>query len=227
MSKAVSIRWRNKDIQKIEELNKRVLKKAKRAKLETGMFPEVSRETIKTRAEFNREISRLESFMKRGAGAKVTTETGITYTKWQIADIEEKIKRINRQKARELKKLAPSTERGTMGSIRELSLRPRKMQSPAKLSPLQWEKFVASVEKEIAPGYMNERQELYYDNFIQALQTEFGERAKELLPYLEGITPEQLQELYYTDPVMHAGFVYEKTDLDLRFEVLKEHLTML
>lgn len=227
MPKSTSIRWRNKDIQKLEELNKKVLRKAKRAKLESGMFPEVSRETIRTRKEFNREIARLEKFMKYGAGSKVTTETGITYTKWQLADIEEKVKRINREKERQLRELKPSTERGTMGSVRELGLRPRKMQSPAKLTPLQWEKFVASVEKQIAPGYGEEISRIYYDNFIQAMKTEFGELANEILPYLENITPEQLQELYYNDPVLSAGFVYEKTDLMLRIEVLKEHLSTL
>lgn len=224
MAKNQKIRWRQKDKDKLVELMEQVSNKAEEAGLKTGNYPTVTKRSIKTRAQYNETIKRLEDFLKPGA-EDVIKVGGKNVSKWKIADIHSKVNKINKARAKKLKEVKPSTERGTMGVIKEEALKPKKFINLSTASTTSWEKFVAAVEKQADENYYAGIQQIKYDNFMRAVVTQYGDRGLELQELLQQLTPEELEQLYYNDNVLTAGFVYEIADNDLHYRILKERLT--
>lgn len=224
MAKNQKIRWRQKDKDKLAELMEQVSNKAVETGLEKGNYPTVTKRSIKTRVQYNEAIKRLEDFLKPGA-EDVIKVGGKNVSKWKIADIQLKVNKINMARAKKLKEVKPSTERGTMGVIKEEALKPKKFIKLSTASTTSWEKFVAAVEKQADENYYAGMQQIKYNNFMRAVVTQYGERGLELQELLQQFTPEELEQLYYRDNVLSAGFVYEIADNDLHYRILKERLT--
>ena len=217
MAKQYNIKWRRKDKYLLTLLENKVKKYIGAESIPEAATPLLeSREEIKTRYAYNRYVARLRSFLKT-PGETVRTETGVVTTEWKLKDINRKIAKINRERAKRLAEIEPSTYRGTMGAAREKNLKPKQKVNPAKASKLEWEKFVESVERQAARGYGEEIQKKYYDNFIKSLETQYGEDAAPIIELAKQLTPAELEELYAQDPNMQAGFQYEKTDDEIKW----------
>ena len=228
MAKQYNIKWRRKDKALLTRLENKVKKYANAESIPEAATPLLeSRESIKTRYEYNRYVARLRSFLK-SPGETVRTEKGVVTTEWKLKDIDRKIAKINRERAKRLAEIEPSTYSGTMGAAREKNLKPKQKVNPAKASKLEWEKFVESVEKQDARGYNEEIQRKYYENFIKSLATQYGQDAEQIIELAKQLTPAELEELYAQDPNMQAGFQYEKTDDEIKwkhtYDVLAEYI---
>lgn len=228
MAKHYNIKWRRKDKYLLTLLENKVKKYISAEAIPEEATPLLeSREEIKTRYEYNRYVARLRSFLKT-PGETVRTEKGVVTTEWKLKDINRKIAKINRERAKRLEEIEPSTYRGTMGAAREKNLKPKQKVNPAKASKVEWEKFVESVEKQAAPDYYDKMQELYYENYRKSVTTVYGEDAEPILELLDQITPAELDSLYARDPNIIPGFHYEKTDEDIKwkhtYEALAEYI---
>lgn len=218
MAKQYSIKWRRKDKYLLTLLENKVKRYISAEAIPEEATPLLeSRESIKTRYEYNRYVARLRSFLKT-PGETVRTEKGVVTTEWKLKDINRKIAKINRERAKRLEEIEPSTYRGTMGAAREKNLKPKQKVNPAKASKLEWEKFVESVEKQAARGYGEEIQRKYYENFIKSLETQYGQDAEPIIELANKLTPAELEELYAQDPNLQAGFQYEKTDDEIKWK---------
>ena len=224
MAKNQKIRWRQKDKDKLAELMEQVSNKAEEAGLEKGNYPTATKRGIKTRAQYNEVIKRLEDFLKPGA-EDVIKVGGKNVSKWKIADIQTKVDKINKARLKKRKKVKPSTERGTMGLINEESLKPKKFINLSTASTTSWEKFVAAVEKQSDENYYAGIRQIKYNNFMRAVVTQYGDRGLELQELIKQFTPDELEQMYYRDNVLSAGFAYEIADNDLHYRILKERLT--
>ena len=224
MAKQYNIKWRRKDKYLLTLLENKVKKYISAEAIPEEATPLLeSRESIKTRYDYNRYVARMRSFLKL-PGETVRTETGVVTTEWKLKDINRKIAKINRERAKRLAEIEPSTYRGTMGAAREKNLKPKQKVNPAKASKLEWEKFVESVERQAAQGYGEEIQRKYYDNFIKSLETQYGQDAGPIIELAKQLTPAELEELYAQDPNMQAGFQYEKTDDEIKWRHTYEAL---
>lgn len=218
MAKQYNIKWGRKDKYLLTLLENKVKKYIGDESIPEAATPLLkSRAEIKTRYEYNRYAARLRSFLK-SPGETVRTETGVVTTEWKLKDINRKIAKINRERAKRLAEIEPSTYRGTMGAAREKNLKPKQKVNPAKASKLEWEKFVESVEKQAAPDYYDKMRELYYDNYRKSVTTVYGEDAEPILELLNQITPAELDALYARDPNIIPGFHYEKTEEDIKWK---------
>lgn len=218
MAEQYNIKWRRKDKYLLTLLENKVKKYISAEAIPEEATPLLeSREEIKTRYAYNRYVARLRSFLK-SPGETVRTETGVVTTEWKLKDISRKIAKINRERAKRLAEIEPSTYRGTMGAAREKNLKPKQKVNPAKASKLEWGKFVESVEKQAAPDYYDKMRELYYDNYRKSVTTVYGEDAEPILDLLDQITPAELDALYARDPNIIPGFHYEKTDEDIKWK---------
>lgn len=218
MAKQYNIKWRRKDKYLLTLLENKVKKYIGAESIPEAATPLLeSRAEIKTRYEYNRYVARLRSFLK-SPGETVRTETGVVTTEWKLKDINRKIAKINRERAKRLAEIEPSTYRGTMGAAREKNLKPKQKVNPVKASKLEWEKFVESVEKQAAPDYYDKMRELYYDNYRKSVTTVYGEDAEPILELLNQITPAELDALYARDPNIIPGFHYEKTEEDIKWK---------
>ena len=232
MPRQYNIKWRNKDKTRlsntVRQFNAKITRTLKKNPELAPYLPERLtvqglRDKIQTRQDFNREIKSARHFLKPGAETPVTSATGIRTTRWEKREIGIKVGVINRRRNRELKKMNPTTEKGTMGTIRENNLRPKKYDID-KIKASDWDMFVYGVEKQIMSGYTAQKNELYKQNFIKAVKTAFGSKGTEIVEMAQSIPADILVELYYNDPVLQVEFIYNPLEMQIKIDNIVEHL---
>lgn len=232
MQKRNSIRWRSADE---KELAKAVRKfNAKRTRIIKAM-PEMEeylpkkastkeiRQNVQTRRELKNELKSLERFMKKGAEKPILTQEGIKTTQYEKKEVGIKVRALNIRRAAERKKANVSTEKGTMGSIRNAGLNPKKYDIN-KIKKSDWEKFVMGVEKMLKDSYSYEKYEAYKKNFITALENAFGMAGDKLIELAKQIPAETLVQMYYDDPILQIDFIYDPIEMQAKVEAMEEHL---
>lgn len=234
MPRQYNIKWRTKDRQQLSKVVRqfntkltRTLKKHPELKdyLPERLTVQGLREQIKTRSDYNREINSAKRFLKKGAEMPYTSESGIKTTEWERREIGIKVGVINRRKARERKAADVSTYKGTMGSIRENNLLPKKYNID-KIRPSDWEKFIESVEKQVASTYSTEKQSRYKANYIKGVQNIFSPSdAQAIIAIVTRIPDEEFTQLFYDDPVLQLDFVYDPLEAHFKAEQVMEHLS--
>lgn len=232
MPRQYNIKWRNKDKTRlsntVRQFNAKITRMLKKNPELAPYLPERLtvqglRDKIQTRQDFNREIKSARRFLKPGAETPVTSATGIRTTRWEKREIGIKVGVINLRRNRELKKMNPTTEKGTMGTIRENNLRPKKYDID-KIKASDWDMFVYGVEKQIMSGYTAQKNELYKQNFIKAVKTAFGSKGTEIVEMAQSIPTDILVELYYNDPVLQVEFIYNPLEMQIKIDNIVEHL---
>lgn len=232
MPRQYNIKWRNKDKTRlsntVRQFNAKITRTLKKNPELAPYLPERLtvqglRDKIQTRQDFNREIKSARRFLKPGAETPVTSATGIRTTRWEKREIGIKVGVINQRRNRELKKMNPTTEKGTMGTIRENNLRPKKYDID-KIKASDWDMFVYGVEKQIMSGYTAQKNELYKQNFIKAVKTAFGSKGTEIVEMAQSIPADILVELYYNDPVLQVEFIYNPLEMQIKIDNIVEHL---
>lgn len=234
MPKRYKIKWRKDDekqlayaVRAFNAKRTRLLKQV--PELEAFLPPKMSvadiKKSIQTRQDFNREIASLKRFLKKGAEKPVVNKQGVKTTKYELNELRLKLNRINRERAKRLAEMKPSTEKGTMGSIQQNALRPKKFNFESQ-SAKSWDKFVESVEKQSLPGYWDERLKKYKENFLVGLKNEFGssplyELIKEKIM---AISPEELDRIYYQEPNLQIDYVYDEAELKIKANLMLEAL---
>lgn len=233
MQKRYNIKWRDTDekelakaVRKFNAKRTRLLKQV--PELEEFLPPKAStkeiRKSVQTRRDLKNELNALERFMRKGAEKPIVTKEGIKTTAYEKKEIAIKVRAINQRRAAELKKAAPSTEKGTMGTIRENNLKPKKYDID-KIKKSDWKKFVESVEKQSRDSYAADRYERYKDNFIKGLENAFGEKGAELIEIAKQINAETLTQMYYDDPILQIDFIYDPLEMQVKIDAMEEHLT--
>lgn len=234
MPRQYNIKWRTKDRQQLSKVVQqfnakltRTLRKHPELKpyLPERLTVQGLKEQIKTRNDFNREVNSAKRFLKKGLEMPYTSESGIKTTVWERREIGIKVGVINRRKARERKAADVSTYKGTMGSIRENNLLPKKYNID-KIRPSDWDKFVESVEKQVASTYSTEKQSRYKANYIKGVQNIFSPAdAQAIISIVSRIPDEEFTQLFYDDPVLQLDFVYDPLEAHFKAEQVMEHLS--
>lgn len=233
MQKRYNIKWRESDekelakaVRKFNAKRTRLLKQV--PELEEFLPAKIStkeiREQVKTRRDLKNELNSIERFMRKGAEKPIVTKEDIKTTAYEKKEIEIKVRAINARRAAERKRANVSTEKGTMGTIRENNLRPKQVDIN-KVKKSDWEKFKESVEKQARDSYFQDKYERYKENFMKGLENAFGEKGKELQEIAEQIPAEQLTQMYYDDPILQIDFIYDPLEMDVKIEAMAEHLT--
>lgn len=235
MPKSAKIKWRQEDrnaiARTVAQFNAKLTRTLKAHPewapyLPSRLNSKEIQSNIDTRSDFNRTVNSYKRFLRPGAEAPYASATGIHTTNWERREIGIKIGIINRRRARELKLANVSTFKGTMGSIQENNLRPKKYDIN-KIKATDWEKFVESVEKQASPNYNRERLELYKENYKNAIFNTFGndDKAQELLNLIDSLSPEFLFNQYYDDPLLEIGFIYDPLESSLILNTVLDRWT--
>lgn len=232
MPKTPTIRWRDSDSKRlareVRRFNAKLTREIKRNPAIKEYLPERLntkdlKAVIKTRADFNREIRSIERFMLKDATAPIESKTGIRTTKWEKNEVALKVRRINRARREELQREQPSHEKGTMGSIRENNLQPKKFDIN-KIKKSDWEKFVESVEAQVMSTYKLAKMEAYKENYLKAILNSLGnELGAELYEYVRDLPAEFVYRQYYQDPLLQLNFVYDPLQAQLIAETALAH----
>ena len=175
-----------------------------------------------TRKDFNRWVASTMRFLRKGAEEVVKTKAGVTTTLWQLNEIRYNLNAINAERRKRMERLQPSTRKGTMGSIQELELTPRR--NMIQTIPAEyWEKYVGGIERQVLSSYIGDKMKLYKENYKKAILNELGNQ-EELLELVDKIQAATLAEAYAYDPDLQIRYIYYDIDIEDKVANLMEKL---
>ena len=230
MRKPYNIKWRPSDLRRLTNIAKRFNAKLTRTvkKIPEAQYylPErlntaTIRQTVKTRQDFNALLNSYERFLAPGAENPYVGKSGLITTYWQKREVGIRVGVINRRRARELKAANPSTLKGTMGTITENNLRPKKYNID-EILPSNWDKFLESVRKQSAASYSFDKMQLLKENYLKSVDAVFGGApyANYLHELLDNLPPDLFTDAMYDNAYLDIDFVYDEHDMDMVFEKL-------
>lgn len=172
------------------------------------------------RSEFNRVIAKYKRYMRRGAEGIYTTKQGVNTTIWQKNEIDIAFRTINRRRNIERKKHMPSTYKGTMGSEKELNLRPRK-NTVQSILPKNWKDFVTGIERQVISENPTAKYSQYKANYLKAVENILGINSP-VYKQIESMSAEQVVNAYYSNPILQLSFVYDPIEQgEIEVEILE------
>lgn len=204
----MGIKWRKQDLKKLSTYTRKFnaaitrLEKLAPEFVDSGAIPEridtaELKSRILTRADFNRELRKIDRFFKPGAREIVKDKTGFYTTKWQQKELQYTVARVNAQKRAYIKKYqVPKSQQKFLG-LEEINIEKErekifnaaaKMEDPEdKINKLQeWFNIAYTLERESSAGYYAETFAKLRNAYFKAIKEHLpDEQAKELIDYLE------------------------------------------
>ncbi|MCU7526204.1 MAG: hypothetical protein HF308_17145 [Ignavibacteria bacterium] len=240
MSRRPKIRVTSRDKALLRNINKKVSAKKSRIKNKYGMFVDVQTKSIKdfkTRAEFNAYRDQMNSFLNphNQSYQYHKTKGGAVVTKKEYNETQRALKRINRIKEQETKRLrnkpfmqgkkptqyTVGEQEKLMGDVRYKDNKPLKNKAEQFKDRESFIEWANKLEKNYKGDWITKRNEDYRDNYIKGLQNVFTahpERVEMLKQHIERLTLPQFMEFYYSNTIGNIGYIYLPTDQSAKLE---------
>lgn len=238
MAKSNKIRWRSVDQGRVSRIAQRFNAKITRVIKKHPEWADIMPNRVNakelserlkngTRRQFDKEMNRLERFLRKGAEMPYTTKSGVATTVWQKKEIDNTFRAINAKRRAERKKLDPSIFKGNLHSIQENNLLQRK-NTVQEISPKYWKEFVRNLDYQLEQEY-KDKSNIYKMNLLKAISNILGEKS-ELYNLVSQVAPERIKRFADTSSLISISFLYEPLepeDIDEYFkselfELLKE-----
>lgn len=232
MAESNKIRWRSIDQKAVTNIARRFNAKITRVMKAHPDWSENLPERINvkelseelrsgTRREFNREMAKLERFLRKGAEMPYTTKSGVATTVWQKKEIDNTFRAINAKRRAERKKLDPSIFKGNLHSIQENNLLQRK-NTVQEISPKYWKEFVRNLDYQLEQEY-KDKSNIYKMNLLKAISNILGEKS-ELYNLVSQVVPERIKRFADTSSLISISFLYEPLEPEDIEEYFKSEL---
>lgn len=171
------------------------------------------KQQIVNKRDYNRIVNLYRAFSKKGAESIKSNKYGVKYTLWEKNKLKNEIKRLNYQRQKKLEKANPTTNKGTMGSIKERNLNPKKVNLQNITTQKGFRNVLSGIEKQLSPSYASERAATYKSNYIQAWYVVFGLEGLDILERITKIPDDIIYNLFYEDPRFQIDFIYDPYEL--------------
>lgn len=215
MPRRGKIRWRDTDNKRLSNTVRKFNAKITRVKNRSPEIADIQPEKVSVsnlkkllkdydRAEYKRVIGKMERYLRNGAEMPYTTRGGVNTTVWQKKELDNTFRAINARRKAELKRYNPSTFTGTMGTIEQNNLRPRK-NTIQSIKPVNWEAYVENLERQLMAENPERKSIKYKENFLKAIANTIGDHSK-LYQAVKNIDPARLYQYYYTEPLLSISF---------------------
>lgn len=232
MAESNKIRWRSIDQKAVTNIARRFNAKITRVMKAHPDWAENLPERINvkelseelrsgTRREFNREMAKLERFLRKGAEMPYTTKAGVATTVWQKKEIDNTFRAINAKRRAERKKLDPSIFKGNLHSIQENNLLQRK-NTVQEITPKYWKEFVRNLDYQLEQEY-KDKSNIYKMNLLKAISNILGEKS-ELYNLVSQVVPERIKRFADTSSLISISFLYEPLEPEDIEEYFKSEL---
>lgn len=232
MAESNKIRWRSIDQKAVTNIARRFNAKITRVMKAHPDWTEILPERINvkelseklrsdTRREFNREMAKLERFLRKGAEMPYTTKSGVATTVWQKKEIDNTFRAINAKRRAERKKLDPSIFKGNLHSIQENNLLQRK-NTVQEISPKYWKEFVRNLDYQLEQEY-KDKSNIYKMNLLKAISNILGEKS-ELYNLVSQVASERIKRFADTSSLISISFLYEPLEPEDIEEYFKSEL---
>lgn len=225
MARRDGIRWKvgekeelAREIRNFNQRRRRAIRKNPELAGIIPTIPEVSTiKAITTRKDLQRLLKDINLSRKPDA-FKITKVGAVNVTKWELSKAKSRLRTVNSRRAAERRKANVSTYTGTMGTIAQNALNPKKI--PEARSREEWRRFVTSVEKQARDGYDREKDQLYQLNYFDAFTNTYGlNESLDLWQLLKKLTAQEIVDAMYKYPILNIEFLY-----DDRIEHRSEHM---
>ena len=218
MKKIPNIRWRKKDEtalrKEINRFNRELSKAQKQTPELADIIPKkLNFKEVKSGIQTRKDLKNFMSTSALATSKTLTTpyanEKGLLLTQYDVEKAKYNVSVINKRRATERKKYKPSAERGTLGTIRQTGLAPRKLNLNKDIS--NWKKFSESLEREARGKFTEDRANNYKDNYIKAIYQQMpeGELRKVLLNMVNDTPASNLYDAFYVNPDLNIDYVYD------------------
>lgn len=232
MAKSNKIRWRSVDQVRVSRIAQRFNAKITRVIKKHPEWADIMANRVNakelserlkngTRRQFDREMNRLERFLRKGAEMPYTTKSGVATTVWQKKEIDNTFRAINAKRRAERKKLDPSIFKGNLHSIQENNLLQRK-NTVQEISPKYWKEFVRNLDYQLEEEY-KDKSNIYKMNLLKAISNILGEKS-ELYNLVSQVAPERIKRFADTSSLISISFLYEPLEPEDIDEYFKSEL---
>lgn len=222
------IKWREQDVdllrKQIRNFNRKVdrLMKAGSPEVKAALPPKMSMKTaraqISTRAEYNKTLKSISRFTERGSEQLIKTKGGVVAPKFEIKDIQARLRSINAQRKKRLEKLPPIPPGNIpmMGRVAREQLSPK--ESLGKIKPEGYEKYKRGIYKQSAPDYYKEGDKLYKENYLKAFRDNLGEEGAKIVEKIisENFTDEEFFLASIENTKLYIGYIYDAIEAEIR-----------
>lgn len=232
-----TIRWRETDAQRlardVKNFNAKIARTLKKEPEAAAYLP--ARQSVReikaritagemTRKDINRTFKSMERFTRKGAEAQaVMAGKPLPLTKWEKREIQINVNVINKKRAAERDKLPEKMNAESTGSLRLNGLTPINVDY-ADLTPGRGkELLVKSLETQRMDNYMETVKQGYKDNYLNAIAKNLGTAGQRLFDLVSGLTPQQVYEGYYSDPIMTIQFTSDPLEQESITEAAMQH----
>ena len=151
-----------------------------------------------TRREFNREMAKLERFLRKGAEMPYTTKSGVATTVWQKKEIDNTFRAINAKR------------------------RAQRKNTVQEISPKYWKEFVINLDYQLEQEY-KDKSNIYKMNLLKAISNILGEKS-ELYNLVSQVAPERIKRFADTSSLISISFLYEPLEPEDIEEYFKSEL---
>lgn len=213
-----SIKWSKSQSESLSKAVKRYNDKIRRElkknpSLQYFLPPKVKVKEIKSQIstpnELRLKVNSLNRIYKEPI-KPVITKGGVLTTNYELNELKIKNRYINKKRKEQLKRIPEQPEKyGTMGSIEQNTLKPRKFNAD-KINQKAFEKFKELVEKQLRDDYFPERTKRYARNYKKALYATMGDESLPLMKMLKLFTAEEIEDAFYTNPFLGLTYIYPK-----------------
>lgn len=213
MARKYNIRWSDKDERELKRVIKNFNAKVAYWEEKEPFLADTRpkrikysdiREKIDTRQDLKRYLNRFKRFSERGAEAVRETESGVVTTEWQFKEASI-MQRVVTRKRREKRQNVESWQRQESESLFD---KPK----VDEVSPSGFDKYIKSLEKEIASTYDREKKELYLENYISSAYDNLGVYASDIVSYVKSIPLDTFVETSLTNPFLSIDFHYTEAE---------------
>lgn len=236
--KQYKIRWRDSDTAELQRVinnfNAKLYRLQKKNPEMADYLPNRVQKkdvinSIHTRADFNRTVASLKRFSARGAEEPVKSTRGAKATKWEVAEVTKKERRINREREKERNALldkevttrgkGTGSKRSEMGSLKENALKPIKANFNIK-SQKEWDLMKANIDAQLNEAHKAFRKSNMRLNYIKGLQD--AGFSDDIVDLVRQMDIDKFIETIETDAEATFDFIYDPIDHELKSEALKE-----
>lgn len=196
--------------QAIGDYNRKLTRLEKNNPALKGVLPErldakALKREVTTKDEYNALMADIRRF-NRQRGIDLVQIGDVVKTDYEVDQIKRLLKRVNEQRADERKRLGLTDRKDELGTIRELSLKDKKI--PKIRSEFEYRKFVEGLKKQSSKGYINTKNELYVLNLKKAMKNQIPIYGDKIVAVLDTMTTDEILQYYASHGDVTFEFAY-------------------
>lgn len=175
---------------------------------------------VDTDEDYDREVSRLRRFGKKGAEKAVKVNDDLDLSTWELEELQRSIENVNREKEKQREAIGelPLKSRG-----KKLGYKKKQMpdnqntefnQITVDITKKRYKSEIRALTKAIREqeqsGYFNARNEMMLDNYLQSLRTVYGSRADAIINKIRAMPKSKALKIMFSDTEGSIKFNYDK-----------------